>query len=128
MTLKEKVGNLCRERGMSIRQLEKAAGLKDRTIQHWDKSEPSGSKLQAVATALNVPIEELLSVYYPDLERIAYTESLLMEIERLKKSSTVLTAEERILVDLFRKADEHDKVVIFQILSRYQQDTAFSAG
>ena len=113
---------------MSIRQLEKAACLKDRTIQHWDKSEPSGSKLQAVATALNVPIEELLSVYYPDLERIAYTESLLMEIERLKKSSVVLSAEESELINLFRKADAHDKSVVFQILSRYQEDTASAAG
>lgn len=128
VTLKDKVENLCRDRGISVRQLEKIAGLKDRTIQHWDKSEPSGQKIYSVAKALNVPIEELLSVYSPDLERVAYVQKLQMELEELKKSSAVLSAEESSLIQLFRKADAHDRIVIFQILSRYQEDTTSAAG
>ena len=76
MTLKDKVAELCRQQGITIRELERRAGLSERTIQHWDKSEPSGAKLYAVANALNVPIEELLSVYHPELESISYLESL----------------------------------------------------
>jgi len=85
MTLKEKVTDLCKKKGITVRELERRAGLKERTIQHWDKSEPSGAKLYAVANVLNVPIEELLSVYSPDLERVAYVLSLQKEIEELRK-------------------------------------------
>lgn len=83
MTLKEKVTDLCKEKNLSVRELERRAGLKQRTIQHWDESEPSGTKLLAVALVLDVPIEELLSVYEPSLENIAYIETM-----KNKKSAT----------------------------------------
>ena len=121
MNLKEKIEQLCNERGISVRTLEKQAGLKDRTIQHWDRSEPSAQKVHSVANALNVPIEELLSVYNPELERITY-------IETLKNSSDDLTEEERLVINLYRKADNHDKTTIMQILSRYQEDTSSRVG
>lgn len=63
MTLLDKVAILCRQREMTIRQLEKEAGLKDRTIQHWDKSVPGADKVVKVANVLQVPMEELFSVY-----------------------------------------------------------------
>lgn len=59
MTMKEKIQELCRERDISVRQLERMAGLKERTIQHWDDSDPSGNKLSNIALALKIPIEEL---------------------------------------------------------------------
>ncbi len=128
MNLKEKIEQLCNARGISVRALEKMAGLKDRTIQHWDKSEPSVQKALSVANALNVPIEELLMVYSPELERVAYIESTQMELNELKKSSTVLSEEEAVLIDLFRKADNHDKATVMQLLSRYAEDTSFKVG
>lgn len=67
MTLKDKITDLCRERNISVRELENRAGLKQRTIQHWDKSEPSALKLYMVAYVLDVRMEELLSVYDPNL-------------------------------------------------------------
>lgn len=63
MTLLDKVAILCGQRKMPLRQLERAAGLKERTIQHWDKSVPSADKVVKVARVLQVPIEELFSVY-----------------------------------------------------------------
>ena len=128
MNLKEKIEQLCNARGISVRALEKMAGLKDRTIQHWDKSEPSVQKALSVANALNVPIEELLMVYSHELERVAYIESTQMELNELKKSSTVLSEEEAVLIDLFRKADNHDKATVMQLLSRYAEDTSFKVG
>lgn len=76
MTLKEKVTDLCKQSGISVRELERRAGLKERTIQHWDESEPSAAKVYAVANALNVPLEELLSVYHPEMDHLAYIESM----------------------------------------------------
>ena len=128
MTLKDKIYQLCKERDMTVRELEREADLKERTIQHWDKSEPSAYKLQRVADVLKVPIEELLSVYNPNLERLAYIETLRMENEELKKSSTVLSEEEKELIKLYRKADEHDKATILMLLSRYKEDTVSAVG
>jgi len=63
MTLLDKIVILCGERRMSLRQVEKEAGLTPRTIQHWNTSTPSADKVVKVANALMVPVEELLSVY-----------------------------------------------------------------
>lgn len=85
MTLKDKVEELSKERGISVREVERRAGLKERVIQHWDKSIPNGISLYKVATVLDVPIEELLSVYDSEWERIAYVLKLQEENDRLKK-------------------------------------------
>ena len=85
MTLKDKVSEICRDRRITMRELERQAGLKERTIQHWDKSQPNGYALYKVSSVLKVPMEELLSVYDPDMERIAYIEKLRAENEELKK-------------------------------------------
>lgn len=36
--------------------------------------------------------------------------------------------EERWIIDLYRKADPHDRDTVKQVLSRYQEDTVSSAG
>lgn len=84
MTLKDKVVDLCKEKGLTVRELERRAKIGERTIQHWDKSKPDALRLYSVAGVLEVPMEELLSVYDPDLERVSYVQSLRNEIERLK--------------------------------------------
>ena len=84
MNLKEKIVALCEEQDITIRELERRAGLKERTIQHWDESDPGSKKLYSVAQVLNVPVEELLSVYNPDLERVAY-------IQKIKKQADEVT-------------------------------------
>ncbi len=63
MTLKDKITALCKERKISVRELERRSGLKERTIQHWNQSKPSGEKLKAVANVLGVSVDELTSVY-----------------------------------------------------------------
>lgn len=131
MNLKEIVESICEDRGISVRELERKAGLKARTIQHWDTSDPSGEKLFRVAVALEVPVERFFMAYYDEddiaFQRLVRIEELRMEIDKLKKSSTVLSDEERNIIELYRKADSHDKENVKQILSRYQEDMS-SAG
>lgn len=67
MTLKDQITELCKKRNISVRELERRAGLKERTIQHWDKSEPSATKLYAVSRVLGVPVDYLLKFYYTDM-------------------------------------------------------------
>lgn len=132
LNLKEIVEKICDEKGISVREAERKAGLKARTIQHWDTSDPSGEKLYRVAAALEVPIERLLMAYHDEndiaFQRLIHIEELYIEIDRLKKSLSVLSDEEKNVIDLYRKADEHDKETVKQILSRYREDTALSVG
>lgn len=71
MTLMDKIAILCGKRKIPLRQLEREAGLSPRTIQHWDKSTPSADKVARVARVLEVPVEELLSVYDESLLRVS---------------------------------------------------------
>ncbi len=56
----ENVKQICDERGMSISQLEKEAGLGNGTIGGWRTSKPRIDNLQSVSKVLKVKIERLL--------------------------------------------------------------------
>lgn len=49
----------CQEKKITIAELERQAGLKQRTIYKWDESKPSVEKVLAVANVLGVTVEEL---------------------------------------------------------------------
>lgn len=56
----ENVKKICDEKGMSISQLEKEAGLGNGTISGWKTSAPRLNSLQSVSKVLKVKIEKLL--------------------------------------------------------------------
>lgn len=56
----EKVKNLVEKKGMSIRELERQAGLSNGAISKWKKSNPNVDSLKSVATVLEVKVDELL--------------------------------------------------------------------
>lgn len=55
------VQNLCREKGISVAQLERELGLGNATIRGWKNSSPTVEKLKAVADYFNVSVDFLLS-------------------------------------------------------------------
>ncbi len=57
----EKIKELCQERRTTVSAVEKEAKLSNATIRKWNKSSPTVDNLQAVARALNVRVEELIS-------------------------------------------------------------------
>jgi len=58
--LLSKIVELCKEKRMSIAELERQANLKQRTVYRWDESKPSVEKALAVANVLGVTVEELM--------------------------------------------------------------------
>lgn len=58
--LYETIKMLCDEKKLSIRQLEKEAGLKPSTINDWKESSPSSDKLLSVAHVFDVSTDFLL--------------------------------------------------------------------
>ena len=56
-----KIKELCEERGISIRALERALELGNGTIARWDVSRPSVDKIAKVAKFFDKPIEFFIS-------------------------------------------------------------------
>lgn len=55
-----KIRKLAKEKGISIPELEKQAGISHGAISKWEKSKPLAENLQKVAVVLGVSIEDLL--------------------------------------------------------------------
>lgn len=56
----EKIQTLCNEQKISIKQLEKNAGLGNGTIGKWKDSDPAASNLKSVADCLGVSVDYFL--------------------------------------------------------------------
>lgn len=61
MHIYDKIKAICEEKGMSVRQLEVAAGLKNGAISKWNDSSPTIKNLKAVADVLKVKVDKLIS-------------------------------------------------------------------
>ena len=51
----------CKEKGISVAELERQAGLAQRTVYRWDENKPSVDKALAVANVLGVTVNELMT-------------------------------------------------------------------
>lgn len=58
--IRDKIKELCKERGISIRQLERDADLGEGTIKKWSDFNPRLENVMKVANALGVSLDELL--------------------------------------------------------------------
>ena len=58
--LLENIKAIAKGKGMSLRQLEEAAGIAQNTVSRWDENKPSVDKVKKVADALGVTVDELL--------------------------------------------------------------------
>lgn len=56
----ENIKAMCKERGISLMELEKSCGIGQRSIYRWDESTPSVDKVKLVSDFFGVTIEELL--------------------------------------------------------------------
>ena len=55
----ERIIELCKQKGMTIAELERKSGLQPRTVYKWNRSTPSVDKVLAVANALGTTVEDL---------------------------------------------------------------------
>lgn len=55
-----KIKEIAKNKGMSISEIEQAAGLSHGSIGKWDQSKPLAENLYKVATILDTSVEELL--------------------------------------------------------------------
>lgn len=67
LNILENIKTLCRERGISLRQLEHGCGLAPRYVYKWETSVPGIDKVANVADYLGVTIDELLGRSEPSV-------------------------------------------------------------
>lgn len=56
-----RIREICEDKGMSIRSLERKANLSNGAISKWENSSPSVDNVKAVADVLGVKVDELLA-------------------------------------------------------------------
>lgn len=61
MLIYDKIKEICEAKGMSVRQVEISAGLKNGAISKWNESSPTIKSLKAVADVLKVKVDKLIS-------------------------------------------------------------------
>jgi len=59
----KKIKQLCKERGVSVTQMEKELQLSNGSVCKWGESIPRADSLQKVAIYLNVSTDSLLEEY-----------------------------------------------------------------
>lgn len=65
MNIKEKLQMLCREKGITIKEMEAASGLRAGTVCKWDINMPSIDKVLKVARYFGVTVDDLLDAEKP---------------------------------------------------------------
>lgn len=60
MLIYDRIKELCEEKGLSVRYVESAAGLKNGAISKWNESSPTIKSLKAVSDVLKVKIDKLI--------------------------------------------------------------------
>lgn len=111
MTIREKVKNLCDERGISIYKLEKDLGISNGSVKHWDTSMPSGDKILALSRYFGVPQTYFLEdddkpEYYVDPQ-------VSQMMQEIKDNPNF-----RILFDASKNLTEEDMKLLLDIIER----------
>ena len=57
--LVENIKEICKQKNLTVLEVEKAAGLPKNSLYKWDRNRPAYTKVMAVASVLEVPVEEL---------------------------------------------------------------------
>lgn len=102
-------------KGYSYGELAKITGIPKSAIQRYATGETVKiplPRLEQLAAALNVP-----SSYF-----MGWSEKEESPGEQVLREVAAQMVEDNRLLDLFHKADERDRNVIWSILSRYEED------
>lgn len=59
-TLIDRIKSLCKERGITLKELEDGAGITKNTMCRWGENTPSVDKVLRVADFLGVSVDDLL--------------------------------------------------------------------
>lgn len=88
MTLKDRVKELAKNRGISLPALEAELGFGNSTIVKWDKSIPNAEKLNAVAQYFGVTMDYLLNGTREDVLTAKDQKDIARDLESIMNKLT----------------------------------------
>lgn len=100
----------CIKNGITIKKLEEETGISINTIGKWDTNRPSIDRVIKVADYFGVSIDYLCS--RSEDSDVAYAS---------KPSDIELSADEKHIIELFRKASFSDRTRVCSILVDYEE-------
>lgn len=95
----ERIKELCKNRGITLKELETAVGVGNRTIYRWDQNSPSIEKVCAVAEYFGVSVD------------------YVVKGEKPSSSDRLLSYAEARLIDDFRKLDPSRQSLVSEYVS-----------
>lgn len=88
MTMKERIKNLCKEKGITANKLEQDLGFGGGYISKLDKSTPNTAKIQKIADYLEVSLEYLMTGKEPQVDYLYSDKNaeFLIEVTKMAKN------------------------------------------
>ena len=128
MQIGSRIKEICAERNISVAQLEREAGIPEKSISKWDKNIPSFDKVQKVLDALEISYDEFMNLgsskhqkIQTALDQIRIADiSVYDSIMRRwsdKEPLEDITENERMMLDLFRVYNDEGQKVILSIIN-----------
>lgn len=133
----ERIRQLCADRNIPVSKLEEDLGYGNGYLNPKKVSDIKYGRLIEILDYLGTSYEEFFHIGSEE------TQAISTALVQLKKASPSvyesvmngwfakdgeLEPEEHDLIALYRKADKHDKETVWQVLSRYAEDTVSAAG
>lgn len=113
MSLFEKIQSLAKEKGLTIKQIERECGLANATIRRWETQNPSFDSVLKVSTYLQVSLDYLAGTSSPSTTSPRFV---------ITCDGIPLTESEADLVAMYRLIDEPDRKSIFDFTKmKYEQ-------
>lgn len=115
MSIFERVQELIKEQGITIKQLERECELANATIRRWETQTPNIESVRKVAQRLNTTIDFLVSGSSPNANDPRFT---------VYCDGVPLTESEADLVAMYRLLSNEDRKTIFDLTTlKYEQTT-----
>ncbi len=98
--IRDRVKEICRERGVSLNTVERACGFSAGAISHWDTKIPSVDRVARVADYFDISMDSLLGRRTPQQTGI---DGAYLSLARTAAKNGVKPADMEILMDAVQK-------------------------
>ena len=123
--LVQRIVDICKQKKIPVSQLEKDLNFGNGYLNPKKVSDMKVGRLLEILDYLGVSIAEFLDQGNDQTQIIqsamAQIKSVSPKVYQTILNGWALSEEENDLIELYRKADSHDKAVVLQILSRYKE-------
>ncbi len=106
LNMRDRVKEVCRERGVSLNTVERACGFSAGAISHWDTKVPSVDRVAKVADYFDISMDSLLG-RRPSPTNHVGIDGAYLSLARTAAQSGIKPADIEIMMDAVQKMRSH---------------------